>query len=147
MKTQVLLIFQYHDHDQYCEHDLRKGIEILLFLLLQNIDEVVSWPLGAWKKGRALADITTWFDALLWAALYFKSLSFPNFTRNSCKLSIHWYTHIAITATSLSIILASILLFDWADWFFARRNTGSSVSSIVHGTKSVRCQMIPNFSS
>ena len=107
--------------------------------------EVVSQPLRAWKKGRALADITPRFDANLWTAIYFKSFLFLNSTHNSGKIGIRWYTDIAVT-TSLSTILPSILLFDWAT-FLTWSNMRSPTSSIVHGTKTVRYKMVPNLSS
>ena len=85
-----------------------------IFLFLPNIDEVVSQPVRAWKKGRPLADIAPMFDTILWTGVLFKSFPFLNSTHNSCNLSIRWYTDIVITTTSLSTVLTSILLFDWA---------------------------------
>ena len=90
-----------------------------------------------------LDNITPYFDAIVWTAIYF---TLPNFAHNSWKLGIQWYIDIVITATSLLTVSTSILLFGWA-MFFALRNMHWSNSSIVHGTKSMRCQMVQNLSS
>ena len=87
------------------------------FCFWPNIDKVVSQPVRAWKKGRALADITPKFDTILWTGIYFKSFPFPNSTHNSWNLSIWWYTDIVMTTALLSTVLTSILLFDRATFF------------------------------
>ena len=117
-----------------------------VFLHLPHIDDVVSQPLRAWKKERVNAEITPRFDAILQIAIYFKSFSLLNSTHNSCQLGIQWYTHIAITTILLWKDLTRILLFDWTT-FIARKNMRSSASSIMPGTKSERCQIVPNASS
>ena len=87
------------------------------FCFWPNIDKAVSQPVRAWKKGRALADITPKFDTILWTGIYSKSFPFPNSTHNSWNLSIWWYTDIVMTTTLLSTVLTSILLFDRATLF------------------------------
>ena len=91
------------------------------------------------KEGKSAC----WYYSTIWCS---PSRALPIIYASYKDIGIQGYTDIAITTASLLTVLTSILLFDWAT-FFAWRNMRLSGSSVMHGTKSVRCQMVPYLSS